>query len=398
VAANSSNASLRPDRNNIAPRIGFAWRPFFASSIVVRGGYGVYFDTSVYQAVASQMAQQAPLSYSLRVQNTPATPLTLANGFIPSPAITANTFAVDPDFRISYSQNWQLSVQRDLPISMTMIATYEGVKGTRSQQQFLPNTYPAGSVNPCASCPSGFAHLTSNGNSIRHAGTIELRRRLRAGFTSTFQYTWAKSIDNAALGGSGSLIAQNWLDLRAERARSNFDQRHVISFETQYTTGMGIGGGTLIDGWKGALFKQWTFTSQLTYGTGRPLTPVFIAPVKGTGVTGSIRPNYTGEPLYDAPSGLFVNPAAYAAPTSGQWGNAGRNTITGPSQFGLNASVSRTFQVTDRLTLDARVDATNALNHPVFPSWNTVVSSAQFGLPNPANQMRTVQTTLRLRF
>ncbi|MGF2075464.1 hypothetical protein, partial [Enterococcus casseliflavus] len=91
--------------------------------------------------------------------------------------------------------------------------------------------------------------------------------------------------------------------------------------------------------------------------------------------------------------GLFLNPAAYAAPASGRWGNAGRNTITGPAQFTLNASLGRVFRLNDRLNFDLRIDAANALNHPVFPSWNTTVTNSQFGLPNPANPMRTVQTT-----
>jgi hypothetical protein len=93
-----------------------------------------------------------------------------------------------------------------------------------------------------------------------------------------------------------------------------------------------------------------------------------------------------------------LNPAAFAAPAPDQWGNAGRNTITGPAQLSLNASAGRTFRWSDHLTADLRVDATNALNHPVFPSWNTVITSAQFGLPNPAGQMRTLQTSLRVRF
>ncbi|MEO8025697.1 MAG: hypothetical protein ABI823_04465, partial [Bryobacteraceae bacterium] len=91
-------------------------------------------------------------------------------------------------------------------------------------------------------------------------------------------------------------------------------------------------------------------------------------------------------------------PAAYAAPAPGRWGNAGRNTITGPAQFTLNASLSRTFRFRDRINLDARVDAANALNHPNFPNWNTTVGSAQFGLPLTANAMRSLQTTLRVRF
>ena len=93
-----------------------------------------------------------------------------------------------------------------------------------------------------------------------------------------------------------------------------------------------------------------------------------------------------------------MNPAAYVVPLAGEWGNAGRDSITGPAQFSLNASLGRVFQVSDRFSLDIRVDATNALNHVTFPNWNTTITNAQFGLPTTANAMRSVQTTLRLRF
>lgn len=396
VVERSAGPLIRPDRNNIAPRLGFAWRPFPASTMIVRGGYGIYYDNPVYQSIAMQMAQQAPLSTSLRVQNTAADPLTLADGFRGSPNILNTTFGVDPGFREGYAQNWQISVQRDLPFGLQLVATYLGTKGTRAVQQFLPNTFPAGAANPCAACPSGFSYMTSNGNSTRHAGTFQFRRRLRRGLAAEVQYTWAKGLDDAALGGSGFLIAQDWLDLRADRGRSNFDQRHVAVFQAQYTTGAGSGG--FLNGHAGTLFREWTVVTQINLATGLPLTPTFFSPVSGTGVTGSIRANYTGADPYDGPEGLHLNPAAYAAPAPGQWGNAGRNTITGPAQFSLNASAGRTFRWSDRLTADLRVDATNALNHPVFPSWNTVISSAQFGLPNPAGAMRTLQTTLRVRF
>jgi hypothetical protein len=368
------------------------------------------------------MAQQPPFSKTLSAQNSAANPLTLANAF--TAQASGNTFALDPNFRVGYAQNWQLSVQRDLPGALQMTATYLGIKGTRGIQEFLPNTYPAGVVNPCPTCPVGFAYLTSNGNSTREAAQLQLRRRLRSGFTATLQYTFSKSIDNdAALGGQGAStnararnspgapaaastraaasalsIAQNWLDLRAERGLSNFDQRHVLSLQMQYTTGMGLGGGTLLGGWKGPLFKDWTFATSTTAASGLPQTPVYMAPVEGTGVTGTIRPNYTGAPLYAAPAGLFLNPAAYTAPLPGQWGNSGRNSVTGPAQFTLNASLARAFRVGDRLNLDLRVDSINALNHVTFTAWNTTVNSAQFGLPAAANAMRSVQTTLRLRF
>ena len=393
-----ANNLIRPDKHGFEPRVGIAWRPFSGSSTIVRAGYGVYYNTSVYQSIAIQMAQQLPTSKNLSVQNLPPYPLTLADGF---DAPSHPTFAVDPDLRVGYAQNWQLSVQRDLPASLVMTATYLGAKGTRGMQEFLPNTYPAGVANPCPLCPTAFTYLASNGNSTRESGEFQLRRRLHNGFTASLDYTFSKSIDDSALGGKNqavNVIAQNWLDLSAERGLSTFDQRHLLNAQIQYTTGMGAGGGTLMNGWRGELFKEWTVTSTITAATGLPLTPTYIAPVSGTAVTGPLRPNVTGAALYSPPPGLYLNPAAYALPAPGQWGDAARDSITGPDQFTLNASLSRTFRLSDRLNLDARLDATNALNHVTFPAWNTTVASPLFGLPVSANAMRSVQTTVRLRF
>ena len=112
------------------------------------------------------------------------------------PGITPDTFAIDPNFRVGYAQNWQASVQRDLPGSLQLTATYLGIKGTRGMQEFLPNTYPVGAANPCPVVLLGFAYLTSNGNSTREAGQVQLRRRLHNGLTATLQYTFSKSIDD----------------------------------------------------------------------------------------------------------------------------------------------------------------------------------------------------------
>ena len=347
------------------------------------------------------MAQQSPLSKSFTVQNSAADPLTLANGFIASPTSTQTTFAIDPNFRVGYTQNWQLQVQRDLPGGLVFQATYIGIKGTRGTQEFLPNTYPAGAVNPCPACLPGYYYLASNGNSTNQRGSVQLRRRLHNGLTATLQYTYAKAIDDSSLGGKGqgtNVIAQNWLDLSAERGRSPFDQRQLLTFTQQYTTGVGLHGGTLLDGWRGTAFKEWTIGTQITAGTGLPLTPMYNVLVAGTGVSGSIRPDYTGAPLYSAPPGLFLNPAAYTAPASGQWGNAGRNTITGPEQFSINGSFARTFRLRDRMNMDVSLNSTNPINHPTFQSWQTNILSTQFGLPASPNAMRKVQLTLRVRF
>jgi hypothetical protein len=197
-------------------------------------------------------------------------------------------------------------------------------------------------------------------------------------------------------GQGGSLVAQNWLDLNAERGLSNFDQRHLATFSAQYTSGMGMHGGTLLSGWRGAAFKGWTLLTNITVGSGLPETPSDSAlKVGGASFPGSIRPEYTGASIYGAPAGLFLNPEAYTAPPPGDWGDAGRNSIIGPSQFSMSGSLQRSFG-----KFDFRLDSTNSLNHVVFSSWTPNISSAQFGLPalGSANTMRTVVATLRWRF
>jgi hypothetical protein len=398
----TGNGLVHSDAFDILPRIAFAWRPIAASSVIVRGNYGIYRNTGVYQSIANQMAQQFPLSTSLSVANTPDNPLTLDNPFKTTPGVVPNTFAIDPNFRIGYAHNWMLSVQRDLPYALQMTATYLGTKGTRLPQEFLPNTFATGAIQP-----SGYVFLASNGNSYRDAGQIQLRRRLRSGFTASVQYTYAKAIDDAPLMGgnqvatvtsAGTNIAQNWLNLSGERALSNFDQRHQLQVQGQYSSGSGVRGGALLSGWKGTLLKEWTFVSNLTVGSGLPETPVYIAAVNGTGFTGSLRPDFTGASIKAAPAGKFLNPAAFAVPVSSPYGNAGRNSIIGPSQFALNGSLGRTFPWKDRYNLDLQFNATNILNHVTFNSWNTNFSSSQFGLAQSPAGMRVIQTTMRLRF
>jgi trimeric autotransporter adhesin len=369
-----------------------------------------------------QLAQQAPVSTSATVQNSAACPLTLAAGFAPCSSVTEDVFGIDPNFRIGYAQSWNLGVQRDMPFAMQLTATYLGTKGTHGPQENLPNSYPLCGpnpcTNPCPSCPVGFVYETSGGNSIRNAGQLQLRRRLRSGFAASLQYTYSKSIDDDAyLGGQGhttastngqaqsanlsspnASVAQNWLDPRAERSLSSFDQRNLLSVQAQYTSGQGLEGGTLLGGWRGRALKEWTIASTLSYGSGLPETPIFPAAMPGTGFTGIIRPDLTGAPIYSTSGNVHLNEAAFGPPVAGQWGTAGRNSITGPDQLTLNSQLARTFRPHGKLYLDVAVNATNTLNHPAFTSWNSYLTSAQFGKPVSAGGMRDLNTTFHLRF
>ena len=398
-ASGGSDALVRADRSGLQPRLGIAWRPTLGS-LVIRAGYGIYRSLTIYQSIATLLAAQPPFSTTFNVASSALQPLTLADGFIPANG-TSNTFAIDPEFRAASAHTWQVSVQRDLPAQLTLLGTYLGTRGTNLMQQILPNTYPVGADNPCPACPTGFRYLTSNGRSMRHSAQIQVRRRLSAGFTAATEYTLAKSMDDAAsFGGatlSGGALVQNWRDPHAEYARSSFDQRHLLTASVDYTTGSSIAGGTLLDGWRGRLVKDWTLTTRFSTGSGLPVTPVYFAPVGGTGVIGSLRPDLTGIAA-DALDGAYANRDAFAAPAPGHWGNAPRNSITGPRTFSVDASVARTFRVNNRLSLDWRIDATNVLNRVTYSGINALITSPQFGLANRANEMRKIRTSLRMRF
>jgi hypothetical protein len=387
------NSLVRPDRNNFSPRIGFSWRPIPKHSMVVRGGYGIYYNTQVYNTIANNMAQQPPFSTTLSIATDLTNPLTLQNGFIVPPGqIYTNTYAVDPNYRIGYAQIWQLSVQNDLGHSLVGTITYNGTKGTRLDQSVLPNSAPPG-ARPLP-FPSGYIYESSNGDSIYHSASFQLNRRFRNGVSFNANYVFSKAIDNA-------VQAQDFLDTSAERARSAGSRTHTGNFGWQYSTGVGRGGGTLVNGWKGALLKDWTLQNNITVASGAPLTAIIggnRSTTTGTGITGSVRANATGLSVSDAPPGEPFNFAAFVAPPAGQFGNAGRNTITGPMQFNLRGQISRVFRIGERRSADLQFAATNALNHVTFSGFNTTIGSNSLGLLTGPSAMRSLTATLRFRF
>ncbi len=169
-----------------------------------------------------------------------------------------------------------------------MTAQYTGIKGTRSLQEFQPNTYAPGGEPPCATCLPGYTYLASNGNTTKNSGKVQLHRRFHGGVSTDFTYVYSKAEDDSgslisyggATGGGGGLplgaIAQNWMNLAGERGPSVGDQRHSLSVQMQYSTGVGVHGGALLSGWRGLIIKGWTFLTNINLGSGMPFTPIYI--------------------------------------------------------------------------------------------------------------------------
>src|SRR6202044_3332056 len=170
---------MRPDRNNFAPRIGFAWKPF--SATVVRGGYGINYNTGAYQGVAQQLALQPPFATTATNIQTAPGELTLQSGFpAPAPGAITNNFAVNPNYRFGYVQIRNLDIQQQVRPTVLLNLDYTGTKGTNLDILEAPNRTATGIRIPGV---QAFDYETSIGDSEANAGSVRLRKRLAHGFS-----------------------------------------------------------------------------------------------------------------------------------------------------------------------------------------------------------------------
>ncbi|MBS1872053.1 MAG: TonB-dependent receptor [Acidobacteria bacterium] len=396
---------VNADRNNFAPRIGIAWKPWKDGKTTVRTGYGWYYNGAVYNGFARNLSAQPPFASSNSVITSSGGYLTLADGLTVTPTgkTVTNTWAIDRFYRIPYAQSWNLTIQQDLPWRLVLQAGYLGTKGTRLDTQRLPNRAAPGSPltaeeRRIIGNATGFTWEDSDANSIYHAARFTLVRRFSRGVSFNLNYLFAKSIDDTSTFGGG--VAQNDLDIRAERSLSNFDRRHTFNASYVLTSPFGHNSKLLAEHKLASkLLEDWTLNGGITAQTGTPLNPKVAGTLSdsaGTGATGTTRPNATGLAV-DAGTGFF-NTSAFALPAAGFFGNAGRNTIPGPGMVALNASFGRGFGLGERRNLEFRMDANNVLNHVNISSVGATLNSNTYGLPLTAGAMRSLSLTARFRF
>src|SRR5207248_1488054 len=190
-----------------------------------------------YSNFVQQLAFQPPFAFTETNTTAIGLPLTLQNGFPAAPASLTNNFGVDRNYRLGYVQTWNLDVQHQFSSSLVMNIGYTGTKGTRLDLQRAPDRGPAGLIIPGI---EPFLWESSQASSTLHAGNLRVRKRLQHGFSVGGTYTYSKSIDNAStIGGGAVVVAQNDLDLAAERGLSSFDQRHRLTADYVYEFPLG---------------------------------------------------------------------------------------------------------------------------------------------------------------
>jgi hypothetical protein len=404
---------IHSDAHNFSPRVGIAYRPWIKHHLVMRTGYGLFYDGSIYSRMVTNMLDQPPFATASTLTTNPTQDLTLEEGF---PALSANTihntYAADSNFRRPYAQTWNFSVEDELFRNVVLSVGYVGTKGTKLDLLLAPNSLnssASGSQQTSIPNVQQFLYETSGAASIYNGLQVTLRRQFHSGFSMSGNFTWAKSIDDAAsVGGSGRNVPQNSFDLQAERARSNFDIRNRLVVNHTYEFPFGEQRHFLNRG--GAVARvigNWQISGVTTLQTGGPLTAQVAGNQSnnnGSGAFASERPNATGLPVSlpraDRSTRDFFNTAAFALPASGQLGTAGRNTITGPGMVNFNMSLGRFFTFSREKNLRARfsIDTSNTFNHPNYGGVATIINAQNFGWVTSVGSMRAVTFSLRMNF
>jgi Carboxypeptidase regulatory-like domain/TonB-dependent Receptor Plug Domain len=349
--------------SDMAPRLGFAWRPFGGNRTVLRGGYGIYFTGFQLNTLTNSFAISYPFVQSQSFSRSPSpTVLTLSTPF-PSPLSSVATRA---NFNLNgyevhqstpYLQSWNLTVERQFG-SNAIEVSYFGSKGTHlNLYNNINQPSPGTGFQPYAGL-GAINYYFFEANSIYNAGSVTLRRRFTRGFFYSLNYVYSKTIDEASqsagISNGGSNGLQNVRCLRCDRGRADWDIPHAFTMSFSWLSPFH---NRLIHGWQlagsGRLYSGFGFTPRLSKAPAGTVRPDRIA--KGT----------VENPTVDR----WFDIAAFPANAAGRYGTSGRNVIDAPGKVSVNLNLSKNFKISEQHNLQFRWEVFNFMNR------------ANFGLP-----------------
>jgi hypothetical protein len=390
------NATYYPTRRDIAPRLGFAWRPLKSQRWVVRSAYGIFYDVDIQ--MVNILPRINPPFYDMAAY--------FQTGSCPGPGglctvqdlLMAQTGEqsgveqgnmIDRHFRDGYMQQWNLDLQYELMPNWMIDLAYVGSKGTH-----LANVIDQNQTNPITGAPYGqfssVLYVESSSGSTYHSMQFRSERRVSRGLALVGAYTWSRSIDDlsSVFGGSvGSGLPQNSTDLSADRGPSDFNATHRLSVSSVYDLPLRRPGAKG-SAWSKELLDDWQASGIFSAQSGSPFTVVLSgAPTTSAAAFGNPeRPDLVGDPRKAgtvaanpacvAPTQIgtpqnWFNQCAFAEPAADPFGPAfgteGRNAVIGPPYADLDFALSKSFALRpESQRLEFRGESFNLLNHPNF--------------------------------
>jgi hypothetical protein len=374
-----------PDRNNFAPRLSLAWAPGADGKTTIRTGFGMYYSANQnddFSDPHESTAARYALS-SADVSNL-SYPLTPFRGLLQNEG--ASPKGIDRHRTDGYYENWDLMLQRQLPHSFVGEIGYVGSEGHHlfsGRQVNLKD--PVTGQRPLPEFGQ-FQIKYNDSNSNYHALVASLQRSFTSGWLWQTQYVWSHAITDGSVGTGETAQVQNASCRACDRSNSNFDVRHSLAINSVYQLPIGPGrshwnaGGVV-----GSLIGGWQLSGILTARTGLPVNILVTRKSSDMpdGNSRNQRPDVVpGVPIYPAHQTIdnWLNPAAFAVPAKGTWGNLGRNVARGPGYWEADVAVEKITPVGGKANVRLRAEAFNLFNHPSFanPASN-ITATSSFG-------------------
>jgi len=426
-------ALIDPDRNNWGPRLGLAYS--MTPKTVLRGGWGMSYIHFHRIGAANILSINGPQVVNAVVsQSNPTLPTfrTTQQGYpegFADPSqfnpLTANILYMPRDYHSSVVQSWYGSVQREITKNMLLDVAYVGNRADdllalANYNQAVPNN-PQGSLSLQARRPiqefGDITYTSNDGKSRYHALQVKFEYRMPGDLMLLNAFTWSQAKDN----GAGSLEApngniagpQNFYDREADYAISGYNQplNNTTSFVWDLPFGRNRRWGNNANAVVDAFIGGWTFSGINTMTSGAPVTftysPAANAVVSGINQefrgSNNYRPNVIGDPYGDRNSiTSYFNPANVVVPTdpSKVFGNAERNSVSGPWFWQLDFVASKNFRIPvgPQTRLQIRIEAFNLLNRTNFQAPNGNRSSSGFGTITSTYDARQIQLGAKLMF
>lgn len=432
-----ARALVHPDRNNFAPRVGFSYQPM--RRLAVRGGYGIFYQETVRIGSESVLAENPPyyVDQSIAQSNGSTTPsFILRNGFPPFSSsnydLTKTTVhAQDPNQRTPYVQQVSFGTQYEFSESTVIDMSYVGNFGRKENRlrnanqglvtgfvngapvTLFPYTNLSSNVNTLGGNHSFLELATNDGNTNYNGLLVSLRRRYSKGLTYGVSYTWSHNFSDYVDNLTGGSTPANAYNYRPERSNSPFDTTHRFAGNAVWSLPIGKGGMILNGNGMGSrLIGGWQINSIVTLQTGTPFT-VTAPDESNTGGSHQSRANCIADPFAGTTSdpsqivgagatGRFLNPAAFAIPALGTFGNCAPRSFHGPGLENVDLSVFKQFLITERWKVEFRSEFFNSFNHANFTNPSASTSPASLGsfgrIFNTVTDPREIQFALKLYF